>query len=114
MIIQPTTAEAEGCSFVSTWSNMSAGDVGAPVRFAGASDRTVQVTGTFSGGSLVIEGSLDGTNYATLTDPQGNALTLSTAKIEAVSELVRFIRPNVTGGDGSTAINVNILMRSTL
>lgn len=95
-----------------TWSSLANGDSGTPVSLAAYSDRSIQVNGTFgSGGNVNIEGSLDGTNYFTLTDPQGNALAVTAGKIEAISELVAFIRPDVTAGDGTTALTVTLLAR---
>jgi hypothetical protein len=64
-----------------------------------------------SGGTVVIEGSIDGTNYVTLTDPQGNAISKTAAAIEEISEIVKFIRPRVTTGDGTTAIRVDLIAR---
>lgn len=105
----------EGGAYLATWTNLTTTDVdGEKVAYAGASDRTVQVVGTFgAGGTVVIEGSNDGTNWATLTDPQGNALSFTAAKVETVMELTRYIRPRVTGGDGTTDLTVILLMRST-
>lgn len=88
------------------------GDDGTPVEMAQYADRSVQITGTFgAAGTVVMEGSLDGNNYATLTDPQGNALSFTTAKIECISELVRYILPRVTGGDGTTSLTVTALLK---
>lgn len=67
-------------------------------------DRSVQVFGTFGGASVRWEGSLDGVNYSALTDPQGNELSMSANKLEAVLELAPFIRPVVSGGDVSTSL----------
>ena len=95
-----------------TWPNLANGDDGKPIELANFADRSVQVTGEFGIGGLVrIEGSINGTDYAPLTDPQGNNLDINTAKIEAVAELVRWIRPRVTAGDGSTAITVTMLLK---
>jgi hypothetical protein len=97
---------------VATWPNMPNGEDGQPLEIANMADRSVQVHGTFgAGGSLRIEGSLDGDNFFVLTDPQGNALDITTAKIEAISELARFIRPRVTAGDGTTNLTVTILFK---
>lgn len=97
---------------VATWASMAMSDEGQPLELANFADRSVQVTGTFgAGGSVRIEGSLDGTNYAPLTDPQGNNLDINTAKIEAIVELVRWIRPVVTAGDGTTALTVTMLLK---
>lgn len=87
-------------------------DVGSPIEMPGSADRSVQVSGTFgTGGSVRIEGSMDGVTYATLTDPQGNALDVTTAKIETIMEICRYIRPRVTAGDGATSLTVQILIR---
>jgi hypothetical protein len=88
------------------------GDTGVPVEMPGFADRSVQVEGTFgSGGNLRIQGSNNGTKYLPLTDPQGNDLNITTAKIEQVTEVVRWIRPNVTAGDGTTSLTVILLVR---
>lgn len=83
---------------------------GSPVLISRRSDRSVQVSGTFgSGGTVVIEGSLDGTNYYTLNDLQGSALSVTAAKIEGISEMVTYLRPRVTAGDGTTSISVYLI-----
>jgi hypothetical protein len=99
-------------TLIVVWPNMATGDVGDPVPFSQYADKSAQVVGTFgAGGTLRIEGSLDGTNYAPLTDPQGNALDFTTAKIEAVSEAVLLVRPRVVGGDGTTLLTVTMLLK---
>lgn len=95
-----------------TWTPLANGDTGSPVIEAEFSDRTVQVTGTFGvGGSVTLEGSNDGVNFVALTDPQGNAITKTAAAIEAVQEGPKYMRPNVTAGDGTTALTVTIFAR---
>jgi hypothetical protein len=87
-------------------------DVGLPIEMPGSADRTVQVTGTLgAAGSVRIEGSMDGVTYHVLTDPQGNALDVNALKIETIMEVVRYIRPRITAGDGTTSLTVQILMR---
>lgn len=99
-------------SQVVVWTGLLNTDTGAPFERTDYSDRSVQVTGTFgTGGTLVIQGSNNGTNWSTLTDPQGNALSFTAAGLEQVQELVRFLRPNVTGGDGTTSLVVTMLAR---
>lgn len=92
------------------WTGLANGDDGTPYEGVGSTDRSVQVTGTFgTGGSVRLEGSNDGTNYAALTDPQGNDLNITSAKIEAITELCRYIRPRVTAGDGTTSLVVTVV-----
>ena len=106
-------SEADNAVLV-TWTPMTftGTDVGAPVQWVEYADRCVQVAGTFgTGGSVTIEGSNDGTNFVVLTDPQGNALTVTAARIEQILELPRYVRPRVTAGDGTTSLTVTICMR---
>lgn len=95
-----------------TWSGLLNGDNGAPAQWVEFADRCFQVTGTFgAGGSLTIEGSNDGINWAALADPQGNALTFTAQKVEQALELPRYVRPNVTAGDGTTSLVATLCMR---
>jgi hypothetical protein len=103
----------DDCQIV-TWTGLlqSSSDDGSPFSSPGWADRSVQVTGNLgTGGSVRIEGSNDGTNYVPLTDPQGNALDITSLKIESISELCAYIRPRITAGDGSTNLNVILLAR---
>lgn len=94
------------------WLAVANGDTGAPIKTENFTDFTVTIEGTFGvGGSCTLKGSNDGTNYYALTDPQGNAITKTAAGIESVSELPYYIRPEVTAGDGSTAISIRLLAR---
>lgn len=88
------------------------GDDGQPVEAVDFADRSVQVSGTFGGASVIIEGSNDSATYGTLTDPQGNDLGIIAAKIEMVTEVTRLIRPRVQGGTG-VAVTVSLLARFT-
>jgi len=100
-------------AFVTRWLGIVANDSGEAVEFSQYTDRSVQVSGAFgAGGTVIIEGSNDGgTTWATLTDPQGNPLTITSPKIELVSEAVAQVRPRVAGGDGTTLINVHMLLK---
>lgn len=95
------------------WETLTtANDTGVAIQYGAYGDRTVQLVGTWgTGGTVVIQGSLDGTTYATLTDVTGNALSFTANGLKAVSEAVRYIRPKVTGGDGTTDVDVYIFMR---
>ncbi len=94
-------------------------DTGAAVQLPALADRSVQLLGTLgTGGSVRLEGSnkaapdeSTATDWAVLTDPQGNDLNLSALKIEAVTEPVLWIRPRVTAGDGTTSLTVLLLLR---
>jgi hypothetical protein len=87
-------------------------DVTAPIEFAQWADRSVQVQGTWgAAGGLAIEGSNDGTNYSTLNHAQGTAATFSADGLKQIVEVPRFARARVTGGDGTTNLNVTFCLR---
>jgi hypothetical protein len=103
--------DAVGATGIVYWPDMANGDIGQAFELFKYTDRTVQVFGTFgAGGTVAVAGSLDGTNYATLADPNGNALSITTAKLETVLEATRYIRPSASG-DGTTSLTVYLQYR---
>lgn len=106
-----TTQPQRGTLQVS-WEGLANGDNGNAQQIGQFGDKSVHVKGTFgTGGTCVIQGSNDGATWKTLTDPQGNALSFTAEAIEQILENVRYYRPNVTAGDGSTSLNVYIYGR---
>ena len=97
------------------WSPLTTTDAdGDPINYAsnGTGGVTFQVTGTWGvGGALVIEGSNDGVTYFTLTDQANAALSLSANALKTVRDTPMFIRPRVTGGDGTTSLTVIAAMQ---
>ena len=99
-------------SHVVAWSGLLNTDTGEPIEMVGSSDRSVQVSGTFGvGGTCLIEGSNNGVNYHTLTDPQGSDLSFGAAGLEQIMTLPRWIRPRISAGDGDTALVVTMLLK---
>lgn len=100
------------------WTPLLQGDTGRGFELPQFADRSVQVSGTFGGATVTFEGTNEGTavsgatNYTTLTDPQGNAISKTSAAIEQIEEITRFFRPKVTGGDGTTSLTVTMLCKS--
>jgi len=109
---RPIDASFPGDSAAFTWDPLANGDEGAAVEYGAFTDRSIQFAGVFgSGGTVALEGSNDGVNFAVLTDLQGNAITKTSGSIETVTEATRFVRPRVTGGDGTTAITAILFVR---
>jgi hypothetical protein len=104
----PVRRETVTVGLLTTWSGLLSGDDGDPAGYGDFADRSVQVTGTLSGATVTIQGSLDGNTWATLTDPTQNELVFSSLKIEAITEATVYVRPVVTGGDANT--NVTVLL----
>lgn len=111
-IINPTlnrSVQGQQAVALATWV-MGDADQGTAIEMTDFADRSVQVEGTFGAATVVIQGSNDGTNWQTLRDPQGVALSFTTAGLKQVLETTRFIRPSSSGGTG-TAATVTMLMR---
>jgi len=104
---------------VIVWSPLTDTNVdGGAIEMPGSADRTVQITGTFDTTTVILQGSnfasptaSTDTDWFTLTDPQGNAISKTAAAGEAVLELTRWIRPKVTAGGASTSISVRLLVK---
>lgn len=79
---------------------------------------SIQIGGTFGGATATVEGSDDGITYFTLTgeNPAGGADALVSAtsanRFDVQNVVPHFIRPKVTGGDGTTSINVIITSKA--
>lgn len=121
-VVAPTITEVEslyGHVHSVVWAAMANGDTGTPYQMPGSGDRSAHAFGTFGvGGSMTMQGSNEllvpaaaATTWVSLHDPQGLAFTMTAAKIEEVAEVSNWIRPNVTAGDGTTAITVAMIVR---
>jgi hypothetical protein len=101
-----------------TWAALANTDTGQPYPSAKLSDKTVQVFGTFgTGGAVTMQGSndprviTDPTNaqWVTLTDTTETAIVLdTTTRAAQILQNFRYVRPNVTAGDGATSLTVII------
>lgn len=77
-------------------------------------DKSVQIAGTFdTSDAVVIEGSNDGSVFATLTDAIGSDLS-ATANFgpKTILQNPQFIRPRVTAGGTNGNITVTIIAAS--
>jgi hypothetical protein len=99
-----------------TWSGLANGSTGAAfMQGDWCGDRTAQVDGIFgAGGSLAIEGSIDGSNWVVLSDNTGNALNVTSLKVRNVFDAPLYFRPHVTVGDGTTSLRLILLIRRQL
>lgn len=110
--ITPTGSSPWYQTFVVLWTPLtSANAAGSAYEHSGASDRSVQFVGTFDSATLVLQGSNDGTNWVTLTDPQGNAISKTSAGLEQIEEITRYVRPSSSGGGGSQSVSVYLLTK---
>lgn len=86
-------------------------DAFVPAEWVNHADRSVQVLGTFDSGTIVFEGTNDGTNYYTLNDATGSPLSFTTAGLKEVLELTALVRPRITVANASTSLTVSMVAR---
>lgn len=111
-VIAKTSTRLAGGIYRIAWLSIGNADQGTQENAVTEMAATVQVTGTFGGATLLVEGTLDGTTWATLNDVQGNPLSFTTARIEEIQEyLVTAIRVSTTGGAG-TSLNAYLVFRN--
>ncbi len=110
-ISRPTSGRAGG--FLVQWPTMANGQTGVPLDLTDFVPVSIQVEGTFgAGGSVTMQMSIDAVpTYETAHDGQGNALTFTSAGFKAIGDNANLIRPNVTAGDGTTALTVSLWVR---
>lgn len=77
-------------------------DTGVPWTGGPFKDMSVQYAGTWSTATLVWEGSNDGTNWVTLTDAAGVALSFTADGLKEVLAHCAQVRPVTSGGGGAT------------
>ena len=101
-----------------TWLGLLNGDDGQLVSIPGAADMTFQVFGTFgAGGAIILEGSCEAdppSNFFQIRDGGDNVISFNAADGEMTAAIAVFIRPRVTGGDGTTNLTAILLARSTM
>lgn len=104
----------QGEAALYTWAPLTATNAdGGSVTAHEYGDRTVQFSGEFNGATAVLQGSNDGSEWFSLTDPQGNAISKTASALETVMEVPRFTRVNTSGGGGSQDITVTLFCRRT-
>ena len=89
-------------------------DTATPARILGCIDLVTQVTGTFSGTTVVLQGSLDDVTYFTLNDTSGTPVVLSftAAGIKRAQERVLYVKPSLSAGTGS-ALKIVVLCQTS-
>lgn len=96
-----------------TWEGMGDDDEGAWLEVPGAADKTVQFGGTWGGATIVWQGSMDKVTNFTLTDADGNAISVTADAMRLVRENTRYVRPVSSGGTG-TDVDVRLLAKRTM
>lgn len=97
------------------WTPLANGDDGAPAAVSNMGNHEWQFTGTFGvGGTIIVEGSNDGTNWFPLKDWQGTNISKTAAGGATQVDNPLYTRPRVTGGDGTTSLTASLVTTASL
>jgi len=110
--IAPTLTRHGPDAALVSWLAVGNGDTFAPfnrLSHSGFTRRSVQITGTFGSATVVINGSIDGTTYAGLSDVQGTLVSKTAAGFEQLQDITPFVQPAKSGGTGES-INVYMFL----
>ena len=95
------------------WEGLTTADgTGHPAPVDEWPELSFQVTGTFGGCTVVMQGSNDGgTTWATLRDDLGNALGVTAAGLLSILEPVDLIRPYLSVAGAGADVDVTLFCR---
>ncbi len=93
-----------------TWAAMTDADTATAYQIIGFSRGFVEFDGTFGGGTVVLQGSTDNTNWATLRSISGAAVSATAADAFDFVGNALYIRPAVTGGTAES-LNARVILR---
>lgn len=101
-----------GKAWVASWNLFNLSE-GAPFPSGGYLQKSIQVSGLFSGARVYVEGSNDGKDFQALTDSQSIPLEIEEPSLIQIQEAVAFVRPVVVDGDEETNLRVTLLAIGT-
>lgn len=100
---------ANGSTFLVQWTPVTEADTCNPVSFPMHSDKSIHVSGTFGGATVVLQGSNNsGTTYVGLRDPSSTAISMTADTIKAVLENTQLVKPSASGGS-SQSLTISML-----
>ena len=95
--------------FRAAWRNIKSGDTLAPIALARYTDRSFQISGTFSGATVTIQGTHD-TTFVNLRGTDGLELTgINPARMDYIRDPTAYLQALIVGGDASTDLTLTIM-----
>lgn len=104
--IKPIVATSNDKYQTFTWAGVTQADTFGAAAVGRLRDITVQMFGTIGGTTVTLQGSMDGTNFAGLSDG-AEAISLTAAGLARVAERPRFMKPSRSGGTG---VNITVVI----
>lgn len=107
--ISDVSPNGDGSAMQVVWAAATSADTFAAVKMPGFSARSVSIQGTFGSATVVVNGSIDGTNFSGLTNMAGTALSKTSAFCGGISDAVLYYQPAASGGGGSQSLVLSML-----
>lgn len=108
-VINPTPNRVTSGVDTYTWETITESDTAAAIYPNGTDPlaASVQVTGTFGGATVVLQGSNDNANWVTLQDVEGADISFTAAGAVDFSTAMVYMRPSASGG---TSQDVDVIL----
>lgn len=110
--IIPTTIEDQVRAAAYRWTDYSTADTSTPIKVQNMQGLagSVQVTGTFGSATITLQASNDGTNFVTLKDSAGTAISFTAAGMAEFSTAALYLKPTSSGGTADN-VTVTVILR---
>lgn len=107
-----TDRPVQGVTLI-TWEQINNNDTGIGQLVAGTEPlaASFQAVGTFNSATVVLQGSNDNTNWATVKDFTGADISLTATGLVELSTTSLYLRPSISGGGGSQDIDCFLVLR---
>lgn len=106
--ISDVSPNGDGSAMQVVWAATTEADTFAAIKMPGYPARSLSVQGTFGSATVVLNGSIDGTNYSGLSNPAGTAISKTSAAVVGVFEATLYYQPAASGGS-SQSLTVSML-----
>lgn len=108
--LEDVSQRGDGSVIRVTWTPVTEADTCRAVQLPQHADRVVQVAGTFGGTSVAVQGTIDGTNFISLTDQANTTVAITSAGLKIVLQNAYQVKPVLTGGT-SVSLTISMLCR---
>ena len=98
--ISDVSPNGDGSAMLAVWPTTTEADTFGAIKMPGYAARVVSIQGTFGGATVVLAGSVDGTNYSNLSNPAGSTISKTGAAVVGVWEAPLYYQPSASGGTG--------------
>lgn len=102
--VSDVSYKGDGSAMLAVWQATTESDSFAPVKMPEYTARSISIQGTFGGATVVVNGSLDGTNYTGLSNPAGNAISKTSAAVVGVVESTVYYQPAASSGSSQSLV----------